>query len=125
MIEGITYSLRDLISIYERNNKNIEKIVCIGGGAKSKFWLKLQADVFGKKIVSLKNEQGPGIGAAMIAAMGCQWFKNWESCINLFVRYNDIIAPDQHNSALYNKYYNLYQKIYSSTAPLARAAAEL
>ena len=125
VIEGITYSLRDLISIYEQNNKTIEKIVCIGGGAKSKFWLKLQADVFGKKIISLKNEQGPGIGAAMIAAMGCQWFKNWESCINLFVRYNDIIVPDQHNFVLYNKYYNLYQKIYSSTAPLARAAAEL
>lgn len=125
VIEGITYSLQDLISIYEQNNKTIYNIISIGGGAKSKFWLKLQADVFGKNIIALKNEQGPGIGAAMIAAMGCRWFKDWNSCINVFVKYNDIIVPDPHNTALYKKYYHLYHKIYNSIAPLGRAATRL
>ncbi|MCT6890870.1 MAG: hypothetical protein M3Z87_14655 [Lactobacillus sp.] len=80
---------------------------------------------FCKNIVALKNEQGPGIGAAMIAAMGCNWFKNWNSCINVFVKYSEIIAPDPHNTALYKKYYHLYHKIYNFTTPLARAATKL
>ena len=86
---------------------------------------KCQDKLCGKNIVALKNEQGPGIGAAMIAAMGCRWFKDWNSCINVFVKYNEIIAPDPHNTALYQKYYHLYHKIYNSIAPLARAATRL
>ena len=45
-------------------------ITSIGGGAKSKFWLQLQADVFNVQIKKLKHEEGPSMGAAILAAYG-------------------------------------------------------
>ena len=34
----------------------------------------MQADIFDVKIEKEANEQGPGMGAAMLAAYGCGWF---------------------------------------------------
>ena len=123
VIEGITFSLKDLINIYESNYKKINKIISIGGGAKSQFWLQIQADIFQKEIICLKNEQGPGIGAAMIAAMGCRWFDDWESCINSFVTYKrDAVKPNESSANVYDKIYGIYRKMYGATAAMTRKA---
>lgn len=122
VIEGITFSLKDLLNIYVSNNKYINQVISIGGGAKSEFWLQLQANIFEREIISLKNEQGPGIGAAMIAAMGCGWFNNWKNCIDTFVTYANVVIPDKNTANKYNKIYALYQKIYESTAVITKKA---
>ena len=46
--------------------KEITHITSIGGGAKSSFWLQMQADIFNATIRKLKHEEGPSMGA-MIA----------------------------------------------------------
>ncbi|MCG4841023.1 FGGY-family carbohydrate kinase, partial [[Ruminococcus] torques] len=74
--EGITFSFRDILNIYDQNGQEFDTVVAIGGRAKSDFWLQMQADIFNKKVVALTNEQGPGLGAAMIAAVGLGWFES-------------------------------------------------
>src|SRR5699024_2765544 len=68
VLEGITFSLNESIRIFREKGKSIDSIVSIGGGAKNEHWLQMQADIFNANIVQLENEQGPGMGAAMIAA---------------------------------------------------------
>src|SRR5699024_142665 len=58
IIEGITFSLNELIEIM-RHHKHIDTIISIGGGAKSQTWLQIQADIFNAKIQTLSSEQGP------------------------------------------------------------------
>ena len=43
--------------------KEITHITSIGGGAKSSFWLQMQADIFNATIRKLKHEEGPSMGA--------------------------------------------------------------
>src|SRR5699024_6688934 len=74
VVEGVTFSLNESIHNSRRHGKKIDTVVSIGGAAKNEDWLQIQADIFNAKVVKLSSEQGPGMGAAMLAAYGCNWF---------------------------------------------------
>src|SRR5690625_4196665 len=86
VLEGITFSLNETIRIFREKDKKIDSIVSIGGGAKSEQWLQMQADIFNANIVQLKNEQGPGMGAAIVAATGSGWFSSLKEAVQYFLR---------------------------------------
>ncbi len=48
----------------------LQRLVSVGGGAKNAVWLQMQADIFNMSVTTLEVEQGPGLGAAMLAATG-------------------------------------------------------
>ncbi|MDH6365333.1 xylulokinase [Enterococcus sp. PF1-24] len=115
VMEGIIFSLKDSQVLMEDAGKKFEKIVSVGGGAKNKNWLQMQADIFNATIVTLTVEQGPGLGAAMIAAIGNEWFTSTTDCVASFVKYNQEILPDPSTVKKYNKFYERYRKIYPAT----------
>lgn len=45
----------------------------------------MQADIFNTRVVKLENEQGPAMGAAMLAAFGSGWFDSLEECAEQFI----------------------------------------
>lgn len=49
VLEGIIFSFKDIMDIYDENDKEFDTVVAIGGGAKSPLWLQIQADIFNKK----------------------------------------------------------------------------
>ena len=125
-LEGITYSLRDSLELMRTvGNKEINKIVSIGGGAKNEDWLQMQADIFNATIIKLTSEQGPALGAAIIAAMGCKWFESFEACRDVFIDYEKQFQPIPENIAIYEKAYNIYTQIYGKTKELNKQLHEL
>ncbi|MFX3947838.1 xylulokinase, partial [Streptococcus suis] len=64
------------------------------------------------EIVTLKAEQGPGLGEAMLAALGLGWFENMDSCADHFVAYTDAIQPIPEKVAVYETIYQHYKAIY-------------
>ncbi|MBO0454875.1 xylulokinase [Candidatus Enterococcus murrayae] len=119
VLEGITFSLKDSQRIIEAvADEKIEKLVSVGGGAKNKSWLQMQANIFDTPIVTLKTEQGPGLGAAMLAAVGCQWFSDLRECADQFVAYKEAVQPQPQQVERYKKVYARYRKIYSATKEL-------
>lgn len=116
VLEGITYSLKDSQTIMENETgRQFKKIVSVGGGAKNKEWLQIQADIFNAEITSLTAEQGPGLGAAMLAAMGLNWYESYQDCTDVFVTYNDSVYPKPEAALIYEEYYKVYKDIYAST----------
>ena len=115
VLEGITFSLNESIDIFRENGKEIDTIVSIGGGAKNEDWLQIQADIFDAKIVRLETEQGPGMGAAMLAAYGCGWFASLQDCADEFLNEDKVIEPNQENVDKYKKLFSIYQEIYGQT----------
>lgn len=115
VVEGITFSLNESINIFRENGKTIETIVSIGGGAKNDAWLQIQADIFNATIVKLKNEQGPAIGAAMLAAYGCSWYDSLEECAEQFLKVEKKFEPNKGKVEKYQELFHLYQTIYAQT----------
>lgn len=84
VMEGVTFSLNESVQLFRDQGKKIDQIISVGGGSKNEIWLQMQADIFNTEVVKLSNEQGPGMGAAMLAAYGCRWFRTLEDCADTF-----------------------------------------
>lgn len=126
VVEGITMSLRESQLILEKEATHcFEEIISVGGGAKSDLWLQIQADVFRTKIKTLKVEQGPGYGAAMIAALGLAWFETPEDCVASFVSYDREFLPIENNVTYYDKLFSIYNKVYLKTKEISHELLEL
>lgn len=119
VLEGIIFSFRDIFEIYEKNGGDFDTVVSIGGGAKSPLWLQIQADIFNRRVVSLKNEQGPGMGAAMIAAVGMGWFDSFQKCAEQFVHFGKAYTPNPDHVKKYRQVYEIYRQVYAQTRQIS------
>ena len=119
VMEGVTFSIKESQQIIEEASMmKTEYIVSVGGGSKNQEWIQIQADIFNRPIVTLKNEEGPGIGAGILAAYGLGWFDSLEEACSKFVKYNEPIFPDKERAYKYERLYKLYKQVYSSTKDL-------
>jgi xylulokinase len=115
VMEGITFSLNESIDMFRAAGKSVDTVVSIGGGAKNPIWLQMQADIFQANVVALENEQGPGLGAAMLAAVGCGWFPSLDACGEIFVKQTRIYTPNAVAVEQYEKLFRIYQQVYRQT----------
>ncbi|WP_099159561.1 xylulokinase [Virgibacillus ndiopensis] len=124
VMEGITFSLNEAIAIFRKHGKTIDTIVSTGGGTKNEDWLQMQADIFDAKIVKLASEQGPGMGAAMLAAYGCGWFDSLRDCADAFLKVEKEFLPKRDNVEKYKKLFAIYQEVYGQTKEMNERLVE-
>ncbi|PZF87937.1 xylulokinase [Listeria ivanovii] len=127
VLEGITFSLKDAQVLMEAaKNKKFKRIISVGGGARNSDWMQMQADIFNAEIIRLEVEQGPGVGACMIAAVGTAWFKDFESCRDVFVQYKkDTFKSKKENVEKYRKLYDVYRAVYPATKKICATLTNL
>ncbi|MBB6673258.1 xylulokinase [Cohnella nanjingensis] len=121
VMEGITFSLNESVDLFRKAGKTVSTIVSIGGGAKNPTWLQMQADIFQADVVSMENEQGPGLGAAMLAATGCGWFPSLDACAEAFVKRAKTYRPDAGRAERYEALFRIYQQVYAQTREMNQA----
>ncbi|MEC2342908.1 xylulokinase [Paenibacillus barengoltzii] len=124
VMEGITFSLQESFDLFHAAGIEVERVISIGGGAKNPVWLQMQADIFGKPVVALKNEQGPAMGAAMMAAVGSGWFGSLKECADAFIGYAKTYEPIPANVEKYARLFKLYQQVYAATRSLNEGLQE-
>lgn len=115
VLEGIIFSFKDIMEIYDREGSDFDTVVAIGGGAKSPFWLQIQADIFNKKVTTLENEQGPGLGAAMLAATGLGWYESVQDAASQIIKFGTTYYPNSEAVVNYSQVYAIYRKVYAAT----------
>jgi xylulokinase len=114
VMEGITYSQYDCLNLMAETGISSDKVVLFGGGARSKLWRKITADVFDTRIVTLNVEEGPSYGAAIIAGVGIGLYPSVkEACGNILKEVTDTESDPEAN-ARYAKYYEVYRSLYKS-----------
>jgi len=74
VLEGISFALRDSLSILQDLGLTPNQVLLTGGGAKSAFIRRLQSEVFGWPVSTVNREEGPAYGAALLAAVGAGAF---------------------------------------------------
>jgi xylulokinase len=68
VLEGVAYTLRDVLEVLAKVNPMAPKLGITGGGARSALWRQIVADVLNR---SLRYSDGDScLGAAMLAAVG-------------------------------------------------------
>ena len=111
VMEGIVYSLRQILEIY-RSFTRVDSVAASGGGAKGALFLRLQADIFGVPVVTMSAAaEGGAYGAAMIAGMGAGWYRSAEEAVRVLKTEREIL-PDAANRDAYDRAFALYSEIY-------------
>ena len=125
ILEGVTYSLRDCLEIMEEQGVSVKQIRATGGGAKSRIWRQMQADVLGRSVVSMAADEGPAYGVALLAAVGAGEFNDVAEACEATVKTKRETKPAARPRRYYDKAFPVYQQLYHSLRDDFRKIAEL
>ncbi len=125
VIEGVTLSLRESLAIYDALEVPIRQIRASGGGSRSPFWRQVQADVFGRKVVTTNTEEGPAYGVALLAAVGAGAYKNVQEACTATIHVVKETKPDAKARRYYDMAFPVYQGLYQSLKADFRRIADL
>ncbi|HLX11316.1 MAG TPA: xylulokinase [Bacteroidota bacterium] len=112
VFEGITFGMKDSLEIIRSMGIGVNEIRLSGGGAKSKFWRQLQADIYGVEVMTVNTREGPAFGAALLAAVGTGIYASIAEAVGQTVRIDDRISPNPDNAKKYTDFYQVYKEIY-------------
>lgn len=114
VIEGVCSSLNDCYTIMKSIGLKPNNISVAGGGAKSKLWLQILADVFQHDISKNENSESGARGVAMLAAVGSGFYDDI-SCANSKMNTSNLskVKYDESKNQYYTSLYSLYTKLYN------------
>ena len=88
----------------------VTEVVAMGGGAKSALWRQIKADITGKKVVTLKNNETGCLGTAILAGYGSGVYKDMTEAVLKIVERKDETTPKADKTeadSVYNRYLEL------------------
>ena len=118
VLEGVAFGLRDSLEVARSLGIQIERTKICGGGAKSPLWRKIIANVMNLKVDVLENEEGPALGGAMLAAVGCGAYPDVETIAAKLVKVVDTVEPEEELVAKYEEKYQKFKQLYPTMKPL-------
>ncbi len=118
VLEGVTLSQRHNLEVLKEMGLKTATLTACGGGASSKVWRQMIADVLGSKVVTIKSKEGPALGAAILAGVAAGVFKSVEQGCKVCVHKNSASSePDKKEQKRYDEIYKLYSFLYPCMRP--------
>lgn len=112
VLEGVAFALRDSLEIARELGVKIDVIRATGGGAKSVLWRKMLANIMNVTVETVNAEEGPGYGAAILAAVAIGKYGSVEEACEKIVKVSGNLSPDPELVTKYEKKYQTWRKLY-------------
>ncbi len=109
VLEGICYSLNNILQIVEASSNPVIQINVSGGFIHSKTWMQILADITGKKICIIQTDDASAIGAAIFGLKTMGVISNYSA---LHENKSIFVAPKANHYEAYNKYYSVFKSLY-------------
>ena len=116
VLEGVAFALRDCKEKMKLTGYDFKEITLVGGGSKNPLWVKIISSVLNVDVYQLDNEQGPSLGAAILAMVGSGYFKTVEEAIDKLIHKKLTTSKDVKLVEKYENKYKIYTKIYDATS---------
>ena len=124
VLEGVAFAIRDCFEVAKSLGIRVESTRMCGGGAKSELWCKIMANVLGIPVELLESEEGPAMGAAMLAMVAAGEYNCVEDASNALVKVRKTIRPDEKIIERYEDKYNKFRCIYPAIKNVFRTINE-
>lgn len=125
VMEGVAYSLADCNDILQEMGVQVDEMMACGGGGKSPLWRQMLADLYGCTVKTIRQTEGPALGAAILAGVGCGIYESVESACARLISADKATDAMPEEAAVYSKYHALYKKLYQSLQAEYDALAKL
>lgn len=112
ILEGTSLEMLHNINLIKDYGITVKSAIATGGGANSKAWLQIKADVMGIVLKTLRSSEGGLCGTAIIQAVAMGSAKDYKDALNTFVQYKDTFYPNEDKKVLYDKKYEKYKNLY-------------
>lgn len=115
VVEGITLAAYNAYGVLRELGANPQQIVLAGGGARSRFWQQVVADVFGLTVWSLRTAEQSALGACMLAgaAIGVH---DPAQAARAWTHYGSPLEPDYTRHSIYQERLAAFQALYQRNA---------
>ena len=117
-MEGVAYEMRLNYEALHGSGLSFTKLNATGGGARSKAWMQIKADVMGLPITALKTADAGTVGSAMLTGIAIGLFQNLQDAAAIMVRETETYYPQPQLQEQYEMIYEQYKHVYSAVRPL-------
>lgn len=117
-MEGVVYEMRLNMDRLREAGVDVRALRATGGGARSKVWLQMKADILNIPVTALRSEEAGAAGSAMLVGVAVGAFANLEEAAKVMVVPTDTYFPRQEVHKRYEEAYRRYTKVYNAVRPL-------
>ena len=121
VLEGVSFAIRDNIEIAKSLGIDIKSSCLCGGGAKSKLWRKILANILNIQLNIPVAEEGPGYGTAILSMVGAGEYKTVSEATEKLVAIKENVFPEDELVALYEERYQKFRLIYPTVKELYKS----
>jgi len=112
IMEGVSYSLMDCLSVFGEMNITVNDMMACGGGGSSPFWRQMLSDVYGCTVKTVNSKEGPALGVALLAGVGTGVYSNIVEACSAVIKPDKICDFDIESHNKYKKVYKLFTSLY-------------
>lgn len=99
-LEGVAFGMGQILDLVRSIGVPVSTIRIGGGGARSTLWRQILADVFRAPIISTNTDDGPALGAALMAGVGINHWPSIAHACRETIRETATIAPADPDARL-------------------------
>jgi xylulokinase len=123
IMEGVTFSLRDVLALIQASGITPEEVRSSGGGAASPIWRQIQAGVFNRVVTTItQSEGGSALGAGIVAGVAAGMWPSAADAVSLLTTATRD-EPAAADAATYEALFAIYQGLYPALKPSFDALA--
>ncbi len=118
IMEAVGFIVRRNIEVIEGLGVEVNEIRALGGGARSRIWKQIEADITGRPVVTTTNEEAATLGAAILAGKAVGLYSSIKEAVGQMVQIKDRFEPNPANRGVYEETYRTYVQLYNQSCPL-------
>ena len=119
-MEGVAYEMLVNLEYLKRAGTHFTMLHATGGGARSKVWMQMKADMLGIPITALRTADAGTVGSAMLTGIAAGRFKDLKDAAAHMVEKAEVYTPRQEMHEKYERIYKRYRKLYKAVRPLVQ-----
>ncbi|MEI6101148.1 MAG: FGGY-family carbohydrate kinase, partial [Eubacteriales bacterium] len=115
LLEGLSLDQRLNLEIIKSQGTNIDHIICVGGGSRSRLWLQIKADSMQVRVSTLKTTEAGALGCAILCAVALGVYPDAEAAGDAMSEIAETIEPATEFAAFYDEKFSLYKDLHADT----------
>lgn len=117
-LEGICYEMYLLYNKIKDTGIKFDCFHATGGGARSKVFMQMKADMLGVPFVALSQTDSGTVGSAMMTGVAIGIYKDIFEAAEIMIKTADKYEPDIKRHEKFMEVFKRYEKLYDAVRPL-------
>jgi xylulokinase len=117
-MEAVAFIVRRNIEVIEAMGVGVSEIRALGGGARSRIWKQIEADITHRPVLTTTNEEAATLGAAILAGKAVGLYASIPEAATQMVQIKERFEPNRTNFPAYDEAFGVYVQLYDALCPL-------